>query len=78
MAGAIHPTAVIAAGAELAADVQVGAYAVIGAGVRIGPGTIVGPHTVIEGLTSIGEGNFGGSHGRKVARVAGEVKFLIL
>lgn len=53
----IHPTAVIAAGAELAADVEVGPYAVIGAQVRIGAGTTVGAHAVIEGHTTIGEGN---------------------
>lgn len=54
---AVHPTAVIAAGAELAADVEVGPYAVIGPAVRIGGGTRVGPHVVIEGRTTIGERN---------------------
>ncbi|MFO1393326.1 MAG: acyl-ACP--UDP-N-acetylglucosamine O-acyltransferase [Steroidobacteraceae bacterium] len=57
MSGAIHPTALVAADAELAADVRVGPFAVIGAGVRIGRGTVVGPHAVIEGPTVIGEGN---------------------
>lgn len=54
---AIHPTAVVAPGAELAADVEVGPYTVIGAHVRIGRGTRVGAHTVIEGRTTIGERN---------------------
>jgi UDP-N-acetylglucosamine acyltransferase len=57
MTGSIHPTAVIAADADLAADVTIGAYAVIGPGVGIGRGTTVGPHVVIEGPTRIGEEN---------------------
>ena len=54
---AIHPTAVVASGAELAADVEVGPYAVIGAEVRVGSGTYIGSHVVIEGKTTIGEKN---------------------
>lgn len=54
---AIHPTAIVAAGAELAAGVRVGPYAVIGPHVRIGAGTTVGPHAVIEGRTTIGRQN---------------------
>ena len=50
----IHPTAIIAPGADLAADVQVGPYAVIGEHVRIGAGSSIGPHAVIEGRTTIG------------------------
>ena len=50
----IHPTALIAAGAELAPTVEVGAYSVIGPHVRIGAGSKIGPHVVIEGHTSIG------------------------
>jgi UDP-N-acetylglucosamine acyltransferase len=57
MTGSIHPTAVIAADADLAPDVTVGAYAVIGPGVSIGRGTWIGPHVVIEGPTRIGEAN---------------------
>jgi UDP-N-acetylglucosamine acyltransferase len=53
----IHPTAVVASGAELADDVEVGPYAVIGPHVRIGRGTTVGAHAVIEGRTTIGERN---------------------
>lgn len=53
----VHPTAVVAAGAELAADVVVGAYSLIGAQVRIGPGTRVGAHVVIEGRTTLGARN---------------------
>jgi len=54
---AIHPTAVIALGAELGAGVSVGPYAVIGPRVRIGAGTSVGPHAVIVGRTTIGRDN---------------------
>ena len=53
----IHPTAVIARGAELADDVIIGPYAVIGARVKIGRGTTVGPHAVIDGNTTIGSNN---------------------
>jgi UDP-N-acetylglucosamine acyltransferase len=51
---AIHPTAIIAADAQIAPDVQIGAYTVIGAGVRIASGCWIGPHVVIDGPTSIG------------------------
>jgi UDP-N-acetylglucosamine acyltransferase len=54
---AVHPTAVVTAGAELAPDVRIGPYAVIGADVRIGAGTTVGPHAVIDGRTTIGAAN---------------------
>ncbi|MCI0569567.1 MAG: acyl-ACP--UDP-N-acetylglucosamine O-acyltransferase [Myxococcaceae bacterium] len=53
----IHPTAIIAPGADLHPTVEVGPYSVIGARVRIGEGTVVGPHVVIEGRTTIGAGN---------------------
>ncbi len=53
----IHPTSIVAPGAELASDVEVGPYAVVGPRVRIGSGTTVGAHTVIEGNTTIGAGN---------------------
>lgn len=53
----IHPSAVVAAGAELAEGVEVGAYATIGPSVRIGRDTVVGSHAVIEGRTSLGARN---------------------
>ena len=53
----IHPTAVVAPGAELAAGVRIGPYAVIGPRVRIGPGTTVGAHAVVEGRTTLGADN---------------------
>ncbi len=54
---AIHPTAVVALGAEIHETVEVGPYAVIGPKVRIGAGSTVGSHSVIEGRTTIGEVN---------------------
>jgi len=53
----VHPTAIVAPGAELDSSVIVGPYTVIGPHVRIGAGTTVGPHCVIEGHTTIGEHN---------------------
>jgi len=49
----IHPSAVIAASAEIAdgvsiaANVVIGEHAVIGAGTRIGPGTVISDHSVL-------------------------------
>ena len=53
----IHPTAIIAPGAQLDSSVRVGPYAVIGPHVRIGAETSVGAHCVIEGHTTIGANN---------------------
>jgi UDP-N-acetylglucosamine acyltransferase len=53
----IHPTALIAADAQIAADVEIGAYTVVGPGVSIASGCWVGPHVVIDGPTSIGADN---------------------
>jgi UDP-N-acetylglucosamine acyltransferase len=57
MSTKIHPTAVIARGAELGLDVAIGPYSVIGAHVRIGDSTQVGPQVVIDGVTTIGREN---------------------
>ncbi len=57
MTAKIHPTAVIARGAELGADVTVGPYSVIGPKVRIGEGTWIGPQVVIDGVTTLGREN---------------------
>ena len=50
----IHPTAVIASGAEFARDIEIGPYCVIGANVKLGEGVRVISHAVIDGHTSIG------------------------
>jgi UDP-N-acetylglucosamine acyltransferase len=53
----VHPTAVVAPGAEIDSSASIGPYSVIGPHVKIGAGTTVGPHCVIEGRTTIGSGN---------------------
>jgi len=50
----IHPTAVVAPGAELSNGVKIGPYAIIGTHVTIGEGAEIGPHVVIDGKTTIG------------------------
>ncbi|HEX8232231.1 MAG TPA: acyl-ACP--UDP-N-acetylglucosamine O-acyltransferase [Caulobacteraceae bacterium] len=54
MAG-IHPTAMIAAGAELAEDVEIGPYCTVGQRVRLARGVRLISHVVVEGVTSLGE-----------------------
>jgi UDP-N-acetylglucosamine acyltransferase len=51
----IHPTAVIAEGAELGTNVRVGPYTVIDGNVQLGDNCVVGPHVHLTGYTSIGE-----------------------
>jgi UDP-N-acetylglucosamine acyltransferase len=53
----IHPTAIVAKGAELANGVSIGPYCVIGPSVKLGAGTKLTSHVVIEGRTTIGAGN---------------------
>jgi len=53
----IHPTAVVAPGAELGTGVVIGPHSVIGPRVKIGDGTLVGPQVVIDGVTIVGRDN---------------------
>ena len=53
----VHPTAIVASGAELGADVDIGPYTVIGADTVIGDGTRVAAHVVIADRTRIGRNN---------------------
>lgn len=53
----IHPTAVVAPGAELGRGVTIGPFSVVGAKVQIGDGTEIGSHVVIEGRVTIGKKN---------------------
>jgi UDP-N-acetylglucosamine acyltransferase len=53
----VHPTALVARGAELADTVTIGPYAIIGEKVKIGPGTSIGAHCIIDGCTTIGRDN---------------------
>jgi len=52
----IHPTAVIADGAELGQDVEIGPYCVLGPEVRIEDGVRLAAHVVVEGRTTLGAG----------------------
>lgn len=52
----IHPTAVIADGAEIGGGAEIGAYCVIGPHVRIGAGACLMPHVVVDGHTVLGAG----------------------
>jgi UDP-N-acetylglucosamine acyltransferase len=54
---AIHPTAVVEAGAVIDASCTVGPYAVIGPRVRLGEGSSVGSHAVVTGNTTLGRQN---------------------
>jgi len=54
---AIHPTAIVEAGAEVDPSCEVGPYAVVGANVKLGAGTIVGAHAVLSGHTTLGREN---------------------
>ncbi|ALL13421.1 acyl-ACP--UDP-N-acetylglucosamine O-acyltransferase [Caulobacter henricii] len=50
----IHPTALVAPGAELGADVEIGPFCTVGPKVRLGDGVRLISHVVIDGATSIG------------------------
>jgi len=54
---AIHPTAIVAPGAQIDPSCEIGPYAVVGPRVRLGRGTSVGAHAVIDGITILGAGN---------------------
>lgn len=54
---ATHPTACIAAGAQLAEGVEVGPFCIIEDGVCIGPGTKVESHVTIKSNTTLGARN---------------------
>jgi UDP-N-acetylglucosamine acyltransferase len=54
MAGKIHPTAIVEAGAQLGTDVEVGAFAYVGGSVTLGDGTKLHHHASVEGDTVLG------------------------
>ena len=51
----IHPTAIVAPGAQLGEDVDIGPYCVIGPHVRLGARTRLIAHVVVDGDTWVGE-----------------------
>src|SRR5215475_14412230 len=52
----IHPTAIVAAGAQVADDVVIGPYCVVGEHARLGSGVVLKAHVVIDGRTTVGDG----------------------
>ncbi|NMZ69090.1 UDP-3-O-(3-hydroxymyristoyl)glucosamine N-acyltransferase [Pseudomonas peli] len=54
----VHPTAVVAADAQIDATASIGAYAVIESGARIAAGVTVGAHCVVGARSLIGEGGW--------------------
>lgn len=54
----VHPTAVVAADAQIDASACIGAYAVIEAGAQIGAGVTVGAQCVVGARSVIGEGGW--------------------
>src|SRR5712671_6812204 len=70
----IHPTAVVARGAELGPGVVVGPFAYIGPRVELGAGTRVGLHAIIEGCTTIGPG-CQIHHGAAIGNIPQDLKF---
>ncbi|MBE7217829.1 MAG: acyl-ACP--UDP-N-acetylglucosamine O-acyltransferase [Caulobacteraceae bacterium] len=52
---AVHPSALVAAGAELAPDVEVGPFCVVGPRVRLGARVRLLSHVIVEGVTTLGE-----------------------
>jgi len=50
----VHPTAIVAEGAEIGPDVTIGPYCVVGSGVSLAEGVTLESHVAVAGLTSIG------------------------
>ena len=57
MSAKIHPTAIVAKGAQIGSGVEVGPFCVIGDDVKIGDGTILKSHVVIDGDATLGRNN---------------------
>lgn len=50
----IHPTAIVAAGAQIAAGARIGPYCIVGANVVIGEDVVLDSHVVVGGHTTLG------------------------
>lgn len=70
----IHPTAIVARGAELGDGVVIGPYAYIGPRVSLGEGSRVGLHAIIEGCTTIGP-RCQIHHGAVIGNIPQDLKF---
>lgn len=53
----IHPSAIVADGAQVADDVVIGPFCIVGEKATIGPGCRLHSHVVIEGRTTLGANN---------------------
>ncbi len=51
----VHPTAIVAKGAELGEGVVIGPYCVVGEKVKLGRNVRLTSHAIVEGVTEIGE-----------------------
>jgi UDP-N-acetylglucosamine acyltransferase len=56
-AGRIHPTAIVASGAQIPASCTIGPYCTIGANVVLGENCELISHVILDGHTTIGAGN---------------------
>jgi UDP-N-acetylglucosamine acyltransferase len=54
---AIHPTAVVEAGAVVDPTCEIGPFAYVGANVVLGARNVLSAHAVVKGHTTLGEGN---------------------
>jgi UDP-N-acetylglucosamine acyltransferase len=59
---AIHPTAVVEAGAVVDPTCEIGPFAYVGPNVVLGPRNVLSAHAVVKGHTTLGEGNRVFSH----------------
>jgi UDP-N-acetylglucosamine acyltransferase len=50
----IHPTALVADGAEIGTDVKIGPYSIVGSAVKLDNGVELVSHVIVEGITSVG------------------------
>src|SRR5438477_1695495 len=71
---AVHPSAIVAKGAELGPGVVIGPFAYIGPRVRLGAGTQVGLHAIIEGRTTLGA-RCQVHHGAVIGNIPQDLKF---
>jgi UDP-N-acetylglucosamine acyltransferase len=59
---AIHPTAVVEAGAQVHPSCDIGPFAVVGPEVVLGAGNVLAAHAIVKGRTTLGEANRVFSH----------------
>jgi UDP-N-acetylglucosamine acyltransferase len=70
----IHPTAVVAAGAEIGRNVRIGPFAVVGPGVTIGDDAEIASHAMLEGRVVL-ESRVRVGHGTVIGGEPQDLKF---